>query len=49
MQKELDYDDALDALRCAYDECGSGLSVPCEVGGASKRCVHCGGEWEDEF
>ena len=46
--QELDFDDALDALRCAYDECGSGLGVLCEVQGqAARRCVHCGKSWVD--
>ena len=40
--------DKLDALRCAYDECGSGLGVLCEVQGhAARRCVHCGKSWVD--
>lgn len=53
--EELDYDDALDALRCAHDRrmrhrgLAAGASgVPCEVGHAARRCVHCGGSWEDE-
>ena len=46
--RELDFDDALDELRCERDECGSGLCVPPEVGATTRRCVHCGVAWGDE-
>ena len=46
--EELAYCEILDALRCASDECGSGLSVRCtrDNGAAALRCVHCGSVWE---
>ena len=50
MLRELDYSDKLDALRCALEECGSGLGVPdsssATDGGSLLRCVHCGEVWE---
>eukprot|EP00325_Prymnesiales_sp_UTEX-LB-985_P032366 CAMPEP_0174717748 /NCGR_PEP_ID=MMETSP1094-20130205/27099_1 /TAXON_ID=156173 /ORGANISM="Chrysochromulina brevifilum, Strain UTEX LB 985" /LENGTH=394 /DNA_ID=CAMNT_0015917735 /DNA_START=202 /DNA_END=1383 /DNA_ORIENTATION=+ len=41
---ELDYSEMLERLRCAEEECGSGLSVPCGDEGplGFLRCVHCG-------
>ena len=49
LDAELTYGELLDARRCArVDECGSGLAVPPHPGSTLRRCVHCGGEWEEE-
>ena len=44
--EEADLSDQLDALRCPYSDCGSGLSYPLPTG--EWKCVHCGESWEDE-
>ena len=38
----------VDAMRCRCDECGSGLGYPIDEDGYMRRCVHCGGEWEED-
>jgi SET and MYND domain-containing protein len=51
---ELDYGDKIDAMRCAWEDCGSGLGVPCVHSTQeddndleqTRRCVHCGRIWE---
>ena len=45
---EAELADEVDAMRCRCDECGSGLGYPIDEDGYMRRCVHCGGEWEED-
>ena len=45
---EAELADELDAMRCRCEGCGTGLSYPLLHEEGVRRCVHCGGDWEEE-
>ena len=43
---ELDFEERLERARCPLPGCGTGLSY--RLAGSRRRCVQCGGTWDDE-
>ena len=43
---ELDFEERLERARCPLPGCGTGLSY--QLAGGRRRCVQCGGTWDDE-
>ena len=43
---ELDFEERLERARCPLPGCGTGLSY--QLAGRRRRCVQCGGTWDDE-
>ena len=51
-EAEMEATERLDAMRCRRPDCGSGLGYRVALSGSEddvlyRRCIHCGGDWED--